>query len=93
MIPHEPKEIVAQLQQFLQRIRRGRFDPSLVRPEARFVEDLGLDSLDLMEIRFDIESAWNVSVEDQEAQNLKTVGDIIALVQQRRVSGSDANRK
>ena len=52
-----------------------------VKPEASFVEDLGADSLDVVEILMAIEENFGVSVSDDEIPNLKTVRDIVEYVE------------
>lgn len=44
-------------------------------PEASFVDDLGADSLDLVEMIMAMEEAFNVSIADEEAEKIKTVQD------------------
>ena len=52
-----------------------------VTPEAKFIEDLGADSLDVVEILMAIEENFGVSVSDDEIPNLKTVRDIVEYVE------------
>lgn len=51
-----------------------------VKPESRIVEDLGADSLDVVELLMTMEDNFNVSVTDEEAGTLKTVNDIVAML-------------
>jgi len=48
--------------------------------ESRVIEDLGADSLDVVEMLMVLEDEFNVTVSDEESVNLKTVGDIVALI-------------
>ena len=52
-----------------------------VQLESKIVEDLGADSLDVVEMLMSVEDKFNVSVSDEEAVNLKTVGDIVKLLE------------
>ena len=52
-----------------------------INPESKIVEDLGADSLDVVEMLMSVEDKFNVSVSDEEAVNLKTVGDIVKLLE------------
>ena len=47
---------------------------------SRILEDLGADSLDLVELLMTLEDEFNVTVSDEESVNLKTVADIAALI-------------
>jgi acyl carrier protein len=55
-------------------------DPSEVVPEASFVDDLGADSLDLVELIMSMEEAFDVEISDEDAENLKTVQDAIDYI-------------
>ncbi len=51
-----------------------------VKPEASFVDDLGADSLDLVELVMAMEEAFGMSVPDEDAEKLRTVKDVIEYV-------------
>ena len=48
-----------------------------VTPEASFIEDLGADSLDLVELVLGFEEEFGESIPDEDAEKLKKVGDVI----------------
>ena len=52
-----------------------------VTPEAKFVEDLGADSLDQVELVMALEEEFGADIPDEEAEKLTTVGDAIAYVE------------
>ena len=52
-------------------------------PEARLVEDLGLDSLDAVELAISVERKFDIEVPEEELAKLKTVADMLALVASR----------
>ena len=52
-----------------------------VTPEAKFVEDLGADSLDQVELVMALEEAFDAEIPDEEAEKLTTVGDAIAFIE------------
>ncbi len=52
-------------------------------PEARLVEDLGLDSLDAVELAISVERKFDIEVPEDELTKLKTVADMVALVESR----------
>ncbi len=56
-------------------------EPEEVTPEARFIEDLGADSLDIVELIMDLEDEFEMEIPDEEAEKLSTVGDAINYIQ------------
>lgn len=58
-------------------------DPEKVTPEASFVEDLGADSLDTVELVMAFEEEFGVDIPDEDAEQLRTVGDAIAYLKKR----------
>lgn len=56
-------------------------DPEQVVPEALLVDDLGADSLDAIEIIIALESHYGKELDDEDVENLKTVGDVVTLVE------------
>ncbi len=54
-----------------------------VKPEASFIDDLGADSLDLVELVMAMEEAFDMEVSDEEAEKLRTVKDVIDYVKAR----------
>jgi acyl carrier protein len=51
---------------------------------ADFKDDLGIDSLDLIELRMEIEKRFSVNMPEEEAENLKTVGSLIEFVKAKK---------
>ncbi|HEX4141492.1 MAG TPA: acyl carrier protein [Candidatus Methylacidiphilales bacterium] len=56
-------------------------NPEQVTPQAKFIEDLGADSLDTVELVMAFEEEFNVEVPDEEAEKLQTVGDVIKYIE------------
>lgn len=52
-------------------------DESEIQLESSFVEDLGADSLDVVEMLMILEEEFNVTVPDEEAENFQTVKDVV----------------
>lgn len=48
---------------------------------SKVIEDLGADSLDVVEMLMTLEDEFNVTVSDEESVGLKTVGDIVKLIE------------
>jgi acyl carrier protein len=58
-------------------------DRAEVIPEAVFVDDLGADSLDLVELIMAMEEEFGFEIADEEAEKLRTVQDVISFMQAR----------
>ena len=52
-----------------------------VAPAAKFVDDLGADSLDLVELVMALEEEYNIEISDEDAEKILTVGDAIEFIQ------------
>ena len=52
-----------------------------VTQEASFIEDLGADSLDTVELVMALEEAFSVEISDDDAEKLQTVGDAVAFIE------------
>jgi acyl carrier protein len=50
-------------------------DVKQMAPEAKFIEDLGADSLDIVELVMALEEEFGIEIPDEDADKLKTVGD------------------
>jgi acyl carrier protein len=60
-------------------------DESKVVPSANFREDLGADSLDLVELIMAFEEEFGGEISDEDAQGIKTVGQLVAYVEARGI--------
>ncbi len=58
-------------------------DEGKVVEDARMVEDLGADSANLMMLIMDLETEFNMTVEDDALGTIKTVGDIVDYIQKK----------
>ena len=56
-------------------------EPEKVTPDARFREDLGADSLDLVELIMEFEEQFGGVISDEDAQQIKTVGQVVDYVE------------
>lgn len=54
--------------------------PEKITAESKIIDDLGADSLDIVEMLMVLEEEFNITVNDEESVNLKTVGDIVKLI-------------
>ena len=55
--------------------------PEEVTPEAKFIDDLGADSLDTVELVMALEEEFGLEIPDEEAEKLVTVGDTIKYIE------------
>jgi acyl carrier protein len=58
-------------------------DAEEVTPEAAFVEDLGADSLDTVELIMAFEEEFGVEISDEEAEKIRKVRDAVSYIEQR----------
>ena len=59
-------------------------DEENVQPEASFTNDLGADSLDTVELIMEFEKAFNITIPDDKAEKIATVGDAIAYIEENK---------
>jgi acyl carrier protein len=62
-------------------------DPDKVTAEASFVEDLGADSLDTVELVMAFEEEFGVDIPDEDAEQMRTVGDAIKYLNENTEEG------
>lgn len=55
----------------------------LVNPESKLTDELGADSLDSIDIVMSLETRFNIEISEEEAQSVKTVSDIVTIVNNR----------
>ena len=54
-----------------------------VKPEASFIEDLGADSLDTVELVMALEEEFSIEIPDEDAEKMATVGDAIKYIEEK----------
>ncbi|QQY07653.1 MAG: acyl carrier protein [Candidatus Xiphinematobacter sp.] len=59
-----------------------------ITPSASFIEDLGADSLDTVELVMAFEEEFSVDVPDEDAERLQTVGDVIQYIREKKSASS-----
>ena len=62
-------------------------DEEEVTPDASFVDDLGADSLDVVELVMGLEEEFDIEIPDEDAEKIATVGDAIAYIDDKTKSG------
>jgi acyl carrier protein len=55
---------------------------SEVMPEAKFIDDLGADSLDIVELIMALEDEYGIEIPDEDAEKIETVGDAIRDIEE-----------
>ncbi len=58
-------------------------EESQITPEASFTNDLGADSLDIVELVMGFESAFQISIPDEDAEKISTVGSAISYLNEK----------
>lgn len=59
-------------------------DENNVKPESSFIDDLGADSLDTVELVMAIEEEFDIEIPDDSAEKIKTVQDVVSYVESRQ---------
>jgi len=54
--------------------------PDEIKPEARFVEDLGADSIGLMELVMKLEEEFGLKIPDEDIEKIRSVGDAVSYI-------------
>ncbi len=62
-------------------IDRLNVEEAQVKPEASFKEDLGADSLDVVELVMELEDEFDLEISDDDAEKIVTVGDAVNYIQ------------
>lgn len=61
-------------------------DKDIVTPEANIVDDLGADSLDVVELVMALEEAFDMEIPDEDAENIRTVQDIFTYLSKNKAA-------
>lgn len=80
--------IIERLKSALSRASNGRAKLDQVTEDALIIEDLGLASLDLLDLRFELEQMWNARITDEEAMRMRTIRDVVDLIVGRKPEGT-----
>lgn len=57
-------------------------DKKIIRPESNIIEDLGADSLDVIEMLMTLEDEFGITIPDDKINQIKTVGQIVELIEE-----------
>lgn len=72
------EEVLAKLKKLV--VEKLTVNEEDIKPEASFVDDLGADSLDIVELIMGIEETFDIQIPDEEAEKLTNVGDALNYV-------------
>jgi acyl carrier protein len=84
MVPPEEVRLFMELDERVRKIIVDQLGvkPEEVKPEASFIEDLGADSLDTVELVMAFEEEFGLEIPDEEAEKIATVGNAIEYIKQ-----------
>ncbi len=57
-------------------------DASEITPESHFIDDLGADSLDTVELVMQLEEEYGLEIPDEDAEKIQTVGDVVKYIEE-----------
>jgi acyl carrier protein len=87
MIDRSRIGVIEELKPALARASNGRARLDALTEESLLIEDVGLASLDFLELRFDLESMCNTRLTDAEALKLRTIRDVVNVILERKQAG------
>lgn len=59
-------------------------DVAQIKPEAQFIEDLGADSLAIVELVLAFEEQFDINIPDEDTEKIRTVGDAVSYISARK---------
>lgn len=62
--------------------QQTRIEEASLTPDARFIEDLGIDSVDFIEVVMQLEKEFHIKMPDEQIKRLRSVGDVIENIKQ-----------
>ena len=75
------KEIYAKIVEIIQEHDSSKLH---VTPELNLKEELGVDSVDLMEFIINLEEAFDIEIPDEDMDNFKTISDVVAYIHEKQ---------
>jgi acyl carrier protein len=80
-MPQANKSIAERVKDIV--IEQLGINPDQVTPQAKFIEDLGADSLDTVDLVMAAEEEFNIEISDEEAEKFETVAEAIRFIEER----------
>ncbi|KKM82554.1 hypothetical protein LCGC14_1318440 [marine sediment metagenome] len=81
-MPTEKQSIEERLKEII--IKQLGVDNKPVTLESSFINDLGADSLDIVELVMEFEDAFDMNIPDEDAEKIQTVGDAVNYIKERK---------
>jgi acyl carrier protein len=72
------EEILARIQEMI--AETLEIDGSTVTENTSIIDDLGADSISIMEFTLALEDEFNIEISDEDAENIRTIGDVVEYV-------------
>ena len=85
----DKQELQGRLIEILHRISGA--DPAVITPEARLMEDVGIDSLGVYEILIEADSSFGIRIKEEELLRFRTVADIQSHLESLEIRSIDAD--
>jgi len=76
-----PDEIESKVKEII--CNQLEVSPEQLRPEASFIDDLGADSLDIVELVMAMEEEFDIEIPDEDAERIQTIGDATAYLKEK----------
>jgi acyl carrier protein len=78
------KDIMSEVKRVIQ--EQLDVDPAKITTESRFIDDLGADSLAIVELVLKLEETFQITIPDSESEKIRTVRDAISYIEQHAVA-------
>ncbi len=72
--------VLSQLREIVSDVSDAELSESEFQLDMSVLEDVGLNSVDFLELAFEIEKKWNITINDDEFRAFKTVEDVVQLI-------------
>ncbi|HRU06348.1 MAG TPA: phosphopantetheine-binding protein [Candidatus Brocadiia bacterium] len=76
-------ELRQMLSEAFEAAKEEKIDPAKIQDAANLRNDLGVDSLDVMEVVFEIEDRLNISIEEKDIKGVETVGQVLDMCERK----------
>ncbi len=80
---YESNPLIAKLTGLFNRVFEGNIDVSDLNADSRLIEDLGMNSIALLYMAMTVEEEFGIRFENQDFETLRTVGDVVSLIESR----------